>query len=156
MIYQGDLRPCIQPCVMASSAMGSKLGFFGVLPTTHAKNAKQKVSVIFGLYACLSSCSDGSRCRWQIPPHFVTFPPSIYNFPPSFLKFPYSFPSFLLHFTPFFLASFFPIGQQKFPGQKSWGALCPTTPPPPPPVTPLGGGIWMCILTIFPFQPPFP
>ena len=46
----------------------------------------------------------------------------------------YNFPSFLLnfdHFSLFFLASFFPVGQQKFPGQKSQGALC--LPPPPPP-----------------------
>ena len=38
----GDPRPPVSPCVMASSAMGFKLGVFGFLPTTHAKtNAKQ-------------------------------------------------------------------------------------------------------------------
>ena len=64
---------------------------------------------------------------------FVTFPLSIFNFPPSLLHF------FLLLFSifPFFLASFFPVVQQKFPDQKSRGALCPLAPPPPPPVTPL-------------------
>ena len=41
---------------------------------------------------------------------------------------------------PFFLPSFFPIRQQKIPGQKSqWGALCP--PVPTPPVTPLASGV---------------
>ena len=52
--------------------------------------------------------------------------PSIFNFPP----FPFYFPSFLLKFPPFqfFLPSFSPIGQEKFPGQKS---LAGTLPPPP-------------------------
>ena len=54
-------------------------------------------------------------------PHFLTFPPSIFNFP-----------SFLLHF-PFFLASLFLVRQQKFPGQKFWGALCPPSVMPLPP-----------------------
>ena len=41
-IYTGDPRPPIPPRVMASSAMGLKLGVFGFLPTTHAKtHAKQ-------------------------------------------------------------------------------------------------------------------
>ena len=41
-IYKGDPRPRIPPCVMASSAMGLRLGVFGFLPTTHAKtNAKR-------------------------------------------------------------------------------------------------------------------
>ena len=44
-IYMGDPRPPISPCVMASSAMGLKLGVFGFLPTTHAKtNAIQMPS----------------------------------------------------------------------------------------------------------------
>ena len=67
-------------------------------------------------------------------PLFMTFPTSISNFPPSF----YNFPSFLLNFHPFSLPSFFPMRQQKFPGQKTVGAICPPAPPPPPPpVTPL-------------------
>ena len=68
----------------------------------------------------------------------------------SFLHFQFSiyhFTIFLLFFSnfspfsTFFLASFFPVGQQKFPGQKSRGGgvlcPCPYPPPPPPPVTPL-------------------
>ena len=51
----------------------------------------------------------------------VTFPPSIFNFPPSL--FPFSF-----FYAPFSLASLFLVGQQKFPSQKSLGALCPLTP----------------------------
>ena len=40
-IYTGDPRPRIPPHVMASSAMGLKLGVFGFLPITHTKgNAK--------------------------------------------------------------------------------------------------------------------
>ena len=62
---------------------------------------------------------------------FRTFPTSIFNFPPSLLQFS-SFSSPFPPF-PFFLASFFPVGQQKFPGQKSQGHSAPL----PPPVTPL-------------------
>ena len=36
-MYRGDSRPPIPPCVMASSAMGLKLGVFRFLPTTHTK-----------------------------------------------------------------------------------------------------------------------
>ena len=39
----------------------------------------------------------------------------------------YDIPSFLLHFPPFslfFLACFFPVGQQKFPGQNFLGGTC--------------------------------
>ena len=58
----------------------------------------------------------------------------------------YILPSFLLHFPPFafFLADFFPIGQQKFPGQKSLGGTMPPCPSPPPPVTPLQSMIPFC------------
>ena len=51
------------------------------------------------------------------------FPPSILNFPPSFFLPFYNFPSFLPLFPlfPFFRASFYPVGQQRFPGQKSRG-----------------------------------
>ena len=66
-------------------------------------------------------------------PHFSIFPPSIFN---CHLPF-YNFLLFFSIFTPFpfFLASFFPIDKQKFPGQKSlWDTLPPA---PPPPVTPL-------------------
>ena len=58
------------------------------------------------------------------------FPTStfIFKFPPSLFQFSF----FSSPFSPFFrfLASFFPIDQQKFPGQKSRGwALCPLPPP---------------------------
>ena len=55
----------------------------------------------------------------------------------NFSTFPFTI--FLLFFSiftpfPFFLASFFPVGQQKFPGQKSWGGgtLPPASCPPAP------------------------
>ena len=43
----------------------------------------------------------------------------------------YNVPSFFLNFHPFpfFPCLFFPVGQQKFPGQKSLGELCPLPPP---------------------------
>ena len=66
-------------------------------------------------------------------PHFVTFPPSIFIFHLPF----YNFSSLLLNFHPFSLFSlplFFPVGQQKFSGQKSLGG---TLPPAPLPVMPL-------------------
>ena len=59
------------------------------------------------------------------------------------------FPIFHLFYSiftpfPFFLASFFPIRQQKFPGQKSLGGhSAPLPPAPPPPVTPLAYRILM-------------
>ena len=40
-IYKGDPRPRIQPGVMALSAMGLKLGVFGVFADHTRKNAKQ-------------------------------------------------------------------------------------------------------------------
>ena len=57
---------------------------------------------------------------------FYNFPTSISNFPPSLLQFSSQFSPLF----PFFLASFFPIHQQKFPGQKSRGegTLCPLPP----------------------------
>ena len=61
---------------------------------------------------------------------------SYFNFPPSLLQFSF-FSSQFSPLFPFFLASFFPIRQQKFPGQKSLGGTLP--PCPPPPVTPLHG-----------------
>ena len=61
-------------------------------------------------------------------PHFVRFPPSIVNFlPPFILQFSF-FSSLVSHFPlfPFFpLPLFSPVGQQKFPGQKSLGVICP-------------------------------
>ena len=68
-------------------------------------------------------------------PYFATFPPSIFNFPPSFFSFFFDFPSFLLHFL-FFLASLFPVGQQKI---SRWEVSGGTLPPLPPAVTPLPG-----------------
>ena len=67
-------------------------------------------------------------------PHFVTFPPSIFNFPHSLFWFSFFSAPFSLFSMPLF-----PVGQQKFSGQKSrGGALCPLPPAPcPPPVTPL-------------------
>ena len=47
---------------------------------------------------------DKQKKKKKKPPHFVTFPPSIFNFNP---------------FPPFFLASFFPVGQQKLSSQRS-------------------------------------
>ena len=41
--------------------------------------------------------------------------PYIFNFPPL--------PFQISHFFPFFLAPLFPVGQQKFPGEKCQGAL---------------------------------
>ena len=59
----------------------------------------------------------------------------------TFSCFHFQFSTFSSQFSPlfpFFLASFFPVRQQKFPGQKSLGGtLPPLPPPPPPPVTPL-------------------
>ena len=40
-IYKGDTRARIPPCVMASSAMGLKLGVFWFLPTTHTAHANK-------------------------------------------------------------------------------------------------------------------
>ena len=59
-------------------------------------------------------------------PLFITFPTSISNFPPPLLQFSF----FSSQFSPLFLASYFPIRQQKFPGQKSrgGGTLLPVTP----------------------------
>ena len=56
------------PCVMASSAMGLKLGVFGFLPTTHAKTNTKPVCprsshALRHFTHVLSSRSDG-RCRW--------------------------------------------------------------------------------------------
>ena len=65
------------------------------------------------------------RKKKRSSPHFVTFPPSIFNFPPSLLQFSFLSSQFSPLF-PFFLASFIPVGQQKLPGQKFLGALCPS------------------------------
>ena len=56
------------------------------------------------------------------------FPHFIFNFPPSLLQFSF-FSSPFSHLFHFFLASSFPVGQQKCLGQKSLGELC--HPPPP-------------------------
>ena len=62
--YKGDPRPRIPPHVMASSAIGPKLGVFGFLLTTHAKRNAFMIFVHHAVfYTCLSSCSDHSRCR---------------------------------------------------------------------------------------------
>ena len=70
-IYKGDPRPRIPPCVMASLAMGLKLGSFGILPTTHTKaNTKLMCplsSCAVQYFMCvLSSRSDRSGCRWYM------------------------------------------------------------------------------------------
>ena len=52
-IYKGDPSPHIPPCVMASSAMGLKLGVFGFLLTTHAKTNTKQI------------CSWSSRVMWH-------------------------------------------------------------------------------------------
>ena len=60
-IYRGDPRPCIPPCVMASSAMGLKLGPLGFCHTRKNKH-KTNVFKIFAphavFYAWLSSHSN--------------------------------------------------------------------------------------------------
>ena len=73
-------------------------------------------------------------------PNFVTFPPSSFNFPPylfqvSFCSSPFSV---------FYLPCLFPVGQQKFPGEKYQGALCPS----PLAAMPLLM-IWLFILCIY-------
>ena len=63
--------------------------------------------------------------------NFSLLPLSIFTFPFTIFLLSFSIPPF-----PFFLASFFPIGQQKFPDQQSLGGH--SAPPAlPPPVTPL-------------------
>ena len=57
-------------------------------------------------------------------PLFITFPTSISYFPLSLLQFSFFSCQFSPLF-PFFLASFFPIRQQKFPNQKSRGDTLP-------------------------------
>ena len=80
----------------------NKFQWFLIVKSKKKKKKKKKNSPLFILYLFL-----------------LTF--SIFHLP--FFNFP-SFPHF--HF--FFLASLFPVGQQKFPGQKSLGD---TLPPPP-------------------------
>ena len=53
--------------------------------------------------------------------HFHNFSPSIFNFSPLPFQIFLLFPSIF----PFFLAPLFPVGQQKFPGEKCQGALGP-------------------------------
>ena len=62
-IYKGDPSPLIPPRVMASSAMGHKLGVFGVFAAhTRGNKHKQNASMLFTcravFHACLSSRSD--------------------------------------------------------------------------------------------------
>ena len=68
-IYKGDPRSWIPSLVMASSAMRLKLGVFRFFPTTHTNKSKTNTSMIIAhhkaFHACLSSCSDHSRCRWH-------------------------------------------------------------------------------------------
>ena len=59
----------------------------------------------------------------------LELPPSIFNFPPSLFQISL-FSSPFSPIFPFFLASLFPVGQQKFPGQKCQEALYHTIPPP--------------------------
>ena len=63
---------------------------------------------------------------------FCNFPSfHCFNIPPSFLQFSF-FSSPFSPFSLFLLASFFPIGQQIFPGQKSLGGHSALPAPPPP------------------------
>ena len=56
-----------------------------------------------------------NKTKTRSSPHFATFPP-IFNFPPSLFRFSFSiFPFFFFFSFPLFS----PIGQQKFPGEKS-------------------------------------
>ena len=63
---------------------------------------------------------EGKKKKKGSSPHFVTFPPSIFNFPPSLLHISF-FSSQFSPLFPFFLLSFIPVDQQKFPNQKSLG-----------------------------------
>ena len=65
------------------------------------------------------------------PPLFLTFPPSIFNFS-KFSTFPFSIFFLFCSIFAFSIASRFPVGQQKFPGQKSLGGHSAPAPPPPP------------------------
>ena len=80
-------------------------------------------------FRCFQKWKAKKKKRKKILTHF-------YNFSSFHFQFS-TFPSVILNFHPFSVASFFPIRQQKFPGQKSLGALCPTSCPPPLPVMPL-------------------
>ena len=77
------------------------------------------------------------KARKKSSPHFVTFSPSIFNFSPS----PFRFSSFSAPFSLFFLASIFPVGQLKFPGQKSLVGTMP-----PACYTPLC--VWLCVVCV--------
>ena len=68
-IYEGDPRPLIPPCVMASLAMGLKSGGLQVF-ADRAPKIKAEPKHPWSLRAVqhfthvLSSCSDRSRCRY--------------------------------------------------------------------------------------------
>ena len=83
--------------------------FFSV-ENSHFGRPKTNFSGFFGAGKVLSSFYNFSSFHFQ----FSTFP----------------FWIFLLFFSvfPFFLPSLFPVGQQKFPGEKYQGALCPPAP----------------------------
>ena len=56
-VYTGDPRPCISPRVMASSAMGLKLGVFGFFPDHTCKNKRNtNASTIFLRRAAFNTC----------------------------------------------------------------------------------------------------
>ena len=65
IIQKGDPRSPIPPCVMAPSAIGLKLGVVRSLLTTRAKQMRPQFVCCVKFYACSSSHSDRSRCRWH-------------------------------------------------------------------------------------------
>ena len=107
---------------------GAKSFFLICFPAWNAFSRKKipisvdpkQISVIF----------KSEKQKKKSPPLFITFPTSISNFPPSLLQFSFFSSQFshLFPLFPFSLASFFPIGQQKFPGHKSWGHSAPMHP----------------------------
>ena len=64
-IYMGEPWPCIPPCVMASLAMGLKLGVFGICWPQKQNKMHPQPSRRTVFCACWSSSSDHSRCRWH-------------------------------------------------------------------------------------------
>ena len=64
-MYKGDPRPRTPPCVMASSAMGLKLGVFEFLPIKRKTNVSTILPRCAVCDAFLSLRSHRNRCRWH-------------------------------------------------------------------------------------------
>ena len=76
----------------------------------------KQISSYFKKWKAKKKKKGGVLCSFFVPFPFLPF--QIFTFPLPF----YNFPSFSLHFP------FFPIGRQKFPGEKCQGPLCPPAP----------------------------